>query len=299
MIKKLKFQIAFTISFILSFVLVLLLFTVNILNYSRSLEESYNSLEIVASSSGEKIWGSISSDVEESENQAAFRSSQFFSVLFDKEGEIIVLKNHQDSGYSDDELAALAGEIFRSGIMRGSRGYLLFTAKKYVGGTLIVFMDNSISQRNIRTMQSNSLMIGCLGIAVIGWISYALACWLVLPVKETFEKQKSFISDASHELKTPIAVISANVDVLEDDVGSNKWLQYIKTETAQMNGLISNLLMLSKIDSTEERPVFSRFNMSKTVEGAAMLLSVSLLKMGVLIECNPVKILWLLEARSA
>lgn len=69
---------------------------------------------------------------------------------------------------------------------------------------------------------------------------------IVKPVEETFEKQKQFISDASHELKTPLAVIEANADVLENEIGTNKWISYIQNETDSMDKLINDYYYLLK-----------------------------------------------------
>ena len=74
---------------------------------------------------------------------------------------------------------------------------------------------------------------------------------IVKPVEETFEKQKQFISDASHELKTPLAVIEANADVLENEIGKNKWINYIQNEAESMNKLINELLLLAKIENID------------------------------------------------
>lgn len=291
MIRKLKFQIGLTISLILSLLLILLLFTVNVLNHTRSLNDAYRTLAVVAAANGEKVLsvdGSISENDSESEEQAVYRSSRFFSVFFDNKGKVVVVKNHEESGCSDEQLRELALEVYSSGEARGRRGNLLFTIGDYIGGRIVVFMDNTITLRNIKTMQNNSILIGCLGIAVIIWLAYALAEWIVLPVKESFDRQKRFISDASHELKTPIAVISANLDVLEDDVGGdNKWIRYIKSETERMTGLVSHLLMLSKVDLTDERPAFVRFNMSKIVEGVTMPFECVAFEKGAILECDP------------
>ncbi len=89
---------------------------------------------------------------------------------------------------------------------------------------------------------------------------------IVKPVEETFEKQKQFISDASHELKTPLAVIEANADVLENKCGTNKWIKYIQNETDSMNILINELLLLTKIENIDEIKEYKQLNLSNEVE---------------------------------
>ena len=86
------------------------------------------------------------------------------------------------------------------------------------------------------------------------------------PIQETFEKQKQFISDASHELKTPLAVIEANTDVLEGQTGNNKWINYIQNEIDSMNKLINELLLLAKMENVDELKEYKEFDISKETE---------------------------------
>ena len=90
--------------------------------------------------------------------------------------------------------------------------------------------------------------------------------FIVKPVEETFEKQKQFISDASHELKTPLAVIEANAYVLENEVGNNKWIGYIQNEIESMDKLINELLLLAKIENIDNVKEYKQFDVSKEAE---------------------------------
>ena len=92
---------------------------------------------------------------------------------------------------------------------------------------------------------------------------------IVKPVEDTLEKQKQFISDASHELKTPLAVIEANADVLENEVGNNKWLTYIQNETDSMEKLINELLLLAKMENVDDIKSYEIFDASNQVEMCA------------------------------
>ncbi len=283
MIKRLKFQIAFTVSLILSVLLTLILFTINVLSYSGVYTEAYEMLELVASANGETE-GIIDNS---SGNASIYRHTGFFSVLFSSDGDVITVKKPQDSDVTDNELVELCRGALTENNYRGDYGNYLYFVKHYNVGRIVVVMDNSANVQSIKNMRQNSVLIGCIGVLVIGWLSYALSDWLVFPVKQTLERQKQFISDAGHELKTPIAVISANAEVLEDKVGENKWLNYIKSESDRMSSLVNNLLILSRIDSADERPAFEKINMSKLVEGVTMPFECIAFEKGVLIECLP------------
>lgn len=114
------------------------------------------------------------------------------------------------------------------------------------------------------------LIISIVGTILAIFLVYLLAKYisnlLVKPVEETFEQQKNFISDASHELKTPLAVIQANADVLESEQGENKWLKYIQNETDNMSKLINEMLLLTKIENVDKLRTPEEFNLSEHVE---------------------------------
>ena len=96
---------------------------------------------------------------------------------------------------------------------------------------------------------------------------------IVKPVDDNMQMQKRFVADASHELKTPLAVIDANASVLEQSIGQNKWLDYIKEQTSRMSGLVNELLMLSNIEEAKEKgetgPVES-FDAGEAIMSAAL-----------------------------
>ncbi|MDE6434668.1 MAG: HAMP domain-containing histidine kinase [Lachnospiraceae bacterium] len=92
--------------------------------------------------------------------------------------------------------------------------------------------------------------MGIAGLVIFAILSYLISGLMVRPVEESFEKQKQFISDASHELKTPIAVILSNSELLEDQIGSSQWVTYIKNECDRMRNLVESLLTLTKLEQT-------------------------------------------------
>jgi signal transduction histidine kinase len=100
--------------------------------------------------------------------------------------------------------------------------------------------------------------------------AYFLSGIIVKPLKEAFESQKQFISDASHELKTPLTVISANADVLEGEIGNNKWLNYIQDQADRMNVLVNDLLSLSRLENSRRDFVTADFDLSRAITNAAL-----------------------------
>ena len=131
--------------------------------------------------------------------------------------------------------------------------------------------QNEKANSHVKTVLIFSVAISGVSLIIIYSISKKVANIIVKPVNETLEKQKQFISDASHELKTPLAVIEANADVLENEIGENKWLTYIQNETDSMDKLINELLLLAKIENINNVKDYEQFNLSEYVETIASM----------------------------
>ena len=130
----------------------------------------------------------------------------------------------------------------------------------------IILIESSSEINKIKMVIISSIIVLVIGITIFYIISKKIAELIVKPVEETFTKQIDFISDASHELKTPLAVIRANADVLEGEIGKNKWLSYIQNETDNMTKLISELLLLTKIENIDKLRKPERFNISDHIK---------------------------------
>lgn len=124
--------------------------------------------------------------------------------------------------------------------------------------------------RKVNTHIKDVVIFSCaasgLSLIIIYVVSKKVSEIIVKPVEDTLERQKQFISDASHELKTPLAVIQANADVLENEVGNNKWLTYIQNETDSMGTLINELLLLAKMENVDDIKNYEMINVSSKVE---------------------------------
>ncbi len=126
--------------------------------------------------------------------------------------------------------------------------------------------QNEKANSQVKKIIIFAIVITLISLIIIYLVSKKIADIIVKPVNETLEKQKQFISDASHELKTPLAVIEANSDVLENEIENNKWLKYIQNETESMDKLINELLLLAKIENVDDVKDYEKFNLSEYIE---------------------------------
>lgn len=113
-------------------------------------------------------------------------------------------------------------------------------------GRMVTFLDRSQDNETITQLNASSMLIALIGVTLVFLIIFPISKRILQPFVLNREKQQQFITDAGHELKTPLAIIRTNAEVLEMCGGSNEWLDSIKNQTERMDGLIKGLLQLSK-----------------------------------------------------
>ena len=175
-------------------------------------------------------------------------STRHFTVFFDKKGKVD--QTFTESIYAIDEDAAIeyAEKVMDDGEERGwisNYRYKVFSTEKGYG---VVFVDGSMSRSAM--MQSMTIagivLVGCAALVLI--LIFLLSKKAVKPIAESYEKQKQFITDANHELKTPLTLILANLDIAEAELGQNEWLDDIRSEGHRMTELVNQLVALSRMD---------------------------------------------------
>lgn len=129
----------------------------------------------------------------------------------------------------------------------------------------IIFVDCSENLHAARQLFLTSVVIGALALLAMFVLVWLFSGRAVSPVAESVEKQKRFITDAGHELKTPLAVIRADIDVLELESGENEWTRSVKGQVARMAGLVADLLTISRMEEEGIRTVFSPQDLSAIV----------------------------------
>lgn len=203
-----------------------------------------------------------------SKRENFFQLSTFYSVAISDDGEILAMDNDGETIYEDGVLQEYALKIIKSRKNSGVIGSLLYTAAEKKGYTLVAFMDNTIIQQSITTLFRYTIVFGSIMIVALFFVAVYLAGRIVKPLEENHQKQKQFISDAGHELKTPISVISTNAELLAREIGENPWLSNIQYENEKMGNLVSQLLELTKTENSHIRTEVLDF--SRLVKGEVL-----------------------------
>ncbi len=191
-----------------------------------------------------------------------------FLCFANAEGTLMRLDGTEN--YTEDDAQTMLDYVLEKGKTDGWYGSLQYFRKDYDRGTLVVFSDRSAEQLLLHKVLLVSILVFLLMEGVVFFLTMILTKRAMRPMQETFERQRQFISDAGHELKTPLTIISANVDILHDEIGENKWLSYIQSQAERMRVLVGEMMNLTKLEMGDKEKDFVDFSLSEAVSGAAL-----------------------------
>lgn len=197
-----------------------------------------------------------------------FKLSTFYSVAISYDGRILETHNNKTAVYTDKELQDMALEILDKGGTTGVKNSLAYHMADKGGYVLVAFMDNTIINENMLTLFRYTLIFGGVAILALFFLAVYLARRIVQPLEESYRKQKQFVSDAGHELKTPVSVVSANAELLARQIGDNQWLANIRYENERMGMLVEQLLELARTENV--MPQMEDIDLSRLVTGEAL-----------------------------
>ena len=175
--------------------------------------------------------------------------ARYFYVHFDPEGSILYTNLKHIYAVTDQQARQIAAQLYGS---EPSGQYEQFRYQTITlpedRGLLMLFLDTSAQQESIVTVLLASLGGGLLCWAAMLLLVITLSRRAIAPIAKNMEKQKQFVTNAGHEIKTPLTIILANTDAMELHNGQNKWSRNIRAQADRLNGLMQNLLTLSKMD---------------------------------------------------
>lgn len=197
-------------------------------------------------------------------------SAYFFVILVNGDGAISA--NDPARDVMEEYYRSLVQKVWNQ---KGTRNVVTFpkearqayvvSSARYVGEYEVYFLDIAPYKSALSQLLRSFLWILPLSLLPVFLVSLYLAKRSVAPIEEAWQRQRQFVADASHELKTPLAILAANADALATEDGSEKekWLGYIQDETRRMAKLVNDLLYLAKTDSAGQGQPAAVFNMSR------------------------------------
>ena len=248
-------------------VIAILAIALNFINYYK-LEERIDTTLLDASKSQAliKIFAEDGDDLIITKNSSSTTDYNGFSIAkVDDSGRII--KTYRDDSLIPDQ-DALQHKVIKalnSGKTSGFIGSYRFLKAETNVGNLILFLNCQRELDSQHSFEKNSLLISIGVIASVFVLIVLISKRVIAPIQETYIKQKQFITGASHELKTPLAIISSNADVLEMMNGDSKWTQNIHNQVDRLTSLVNSLVVFSRMEEkdTVER---TRFDLTNALE---------------------------------
>ena len=275
--KKLRNKIFYTVFSILSFTFFLFLLLFNFQTYAEQKDVikrnlSFNGLiqrNLPFSDNNINPLDQNNQNNQSSKNNRniRFMDANAMTVILDENDNIVEIIDHSNEDVDATRLKEIAENILNKDDKENEYiGNLYFEDYSYAyhSERELIIVDNSFVQDNLyHVLKSSILYLIALEI-VFAVLSKFIAEWISKPVEDAFNKQKDFIADASHELKTPISVITASAEALEANPKEKKWLNNIKSESERMNNLVIDLLDLAKTENGTMELTMG--NLSKAVE---------------------------------
>ena len=248
------------------------------------LEEYVGMYSLVPQINNPDFWGPFQPKDGPRSKTNQFKLSTFYAVALSYQGHVITVNNDKTDIYSDDELEELAVSVVDNNKTTGVVNNLVYYKTDKGGYILVAFMDNTIIKESMDTVFRYALTIGGAAILVLFFLSVYLAGRIVKPLEEGYERQKQFISDAGHELKTPVSIVNANAELLAREIGDNQWLANIQYENDRMGALVTQLLELARTENVT--PQFEEVNFSRLVSGEALPFESVVFEKGMILTCD-------------
>ena len=255
-------------------VVLALLCCLNLWNYRGVVEQLDRTLDVVAAADGR--WPDFALRQPEPPREGAEPFSgelpymvRFFAVHYGEDGSITGVDHDFIASVSEDEAAAYAAAALGLGRERGFYEGYRYLVGEAGGGTSVVFLNAERELGAVRNLLAATAAVAAICLAAVFILVLLLARRAVKPYMRNLEMQKQFITNAGHELKTPLTAISTSADVLAMELGDDEWVRNIQTQSARMAKLVTDLVTLSRLDEENPLPEKSVFSLSDALWEAA------------------------------
>ena len=261
MIQKLRRDLLTAAMVSLGLVFAVIVLAANLFNYGSMANEADALLTMLAENGGAfPHWESQVMKELLTQSPEVLFTCRYFSVSM-ADAETITAANTEKISAVDETGAA----EYAKAVWSQEKGfYRNFRFIRWNGGeeTLFVFMDCEKDLLSFYSFMRTSILIASLGLLSVFILLLLLSGRIVKPVAESYEKQKRFITDAGHEIKTPLTIISADADVLDMECGENEWLRDIQLQIKRLTALTNDLIYLSKMEEAQGHLQMTDFSLS-------------------------------------
>lgn len=266
MIRRLRIRFVVVAMLSLFAVLAVIMLIVNGLNYRSIVSEADDTLALLKINDGKfpvsdegglikPQPGDAPADDAHAFSPELPYESRFFTVTFSNEGEAVSCNMDHIAAINSDTAVELAEKAYGGSSEKGFVGIYRYIVSDGGNGVMVIFLDCSKMLSTFRTFLLASCGISLAGLAAVFVLIVLLSGRIMKPIAESYDKQKRFVTDAGHEIKTPITIIGADAEMLGMEIGEeNEWLRDIRSQTKRLTSLTNDLIFLSRMnEGTAER----------------------------------------------
>ena len=269
MIKKIRKNYIIIAMISIFLVLLGILGIINFTNYKEINTRADRTLSIIIDNGGKfpkQIKGKDGhSELPPDMSPEAPFETRYFSVFFDSNGSVHASDTSFIAALTSEEAVEYAEQVFLSGEENGFYNDYKYLSADYQGGTLIAFLDCRRDFDRFKTFLTTSILVSLAGMSLVFILVLVLSKLAIQPIVESYEKQKRFITDVSHEIKTPLTIIDANTEVIEMKEGETKWTKSTRMQIQRLTELTNRLISLARMDEGIEQMPKSEFSISNAI----------------------------------
>ncbi len=272
MIKKLKIKFIILSMTSLFVLLTVIVAGMNIINYSAVVNEADEILSLLTQNKGAfpNLADNNKNRLPHGMSPELPYESRYFSALLDHSGDIIYTETSKIASIDSTSAVEYAHAATNKNTEKGFIGNFRFIS--YIEGqnSRIIFLDCGRKLNTFYNFFYASCGMAIAGLIIISFVIIFFSGKILRPIAESYEKQKRFITDAGHEIKTPLTIINANADVLEMDLGTNEYLEDIQLQTKRLTSLTNDLVLLARMEEAEDSMQMIDFPISEVIADTAL-----------------------------
>lgn len=239
---------------------------INTVHWISVRQEMYDTMSLISRNDGQYPLDSVKGDKPAKGGGRSSRESpyetRYFSVQESEDGTFSALDMTNIASVTEEEALLLAQRAVSSGHESGFLSNFLYLVKDKGTSRIVVFLDCETKLRAVGTLGLISAIACAAGILAAFLFVALVSKKAIGPMVKNAETQKQFITDAGHELKTPLSVISANMDILSLDLPKNEWVESTQKQVKHLRGLVNELVLLSRMDEEGGQVEMQQFDLS-------------------------------------
>ena len=268
MFKKLKRRILLVSASSIFIFLIIFVFAINFINYQTVIKDTDLMINMLVVNKGHSPDPKPKPDNNKPGHTLPDAETEliYFTIIIESNNSVILYDKSESLNINYDFIKEYANYVLSKDDTKGFvNGYRYSFANKNPAMKTITFVDVSNTLNNLQSFLVSSIFIAALAFLVIFLILLFLADIIVKPFALNYEKQKTFITDASHELKTPLTIINTNIDILEMEYGENESLTDIHNQVNKLKDLTNDLVLLSRMEENNNKIDFIELPISDIV----------------------------------